>query len=155
MFTKGWLKAGIIGTAVSIVLAVLGVIPFISCLICPITCVSWFVIPLFSGFLAATWDNVGNDYTSAAKSGALAGLIIGIVSGFVSLILNVISSVFNFGLSSSYSYLEDQNLADFTFLPVGIGGAIICGSIGFIFGIIINVVIALLGGIIKAAMNKD
>lgn len=155
MSDKSWLKAGLIGTAVAVVISLTGIIPCIGCLLLPIYCIAWFIVPFFTGFFAVQWGKIGNDFGEAAKTGALAGVVLGLVSGVFEFVINVIGSVFNIGTSSVLSTLSDNDhIAGLTFIPLGIGGALICGCVGFILGIILDIAISTLGGIIKSALSK-
>jgi hypothetical protein len=154
---KAWLKSGLAGAGVAIVLQILGIIPCVKCLILPITCVAWFIIPLVSGYLAATWAKVARDeFQKGAKEGALAGLVLGGVSGLVSIPIQMFSALINQGQNAALSALNDQEVdyTDYVDIPSGIVGAMICGSIGCAIGLVIDVLLSALGGIIKVAMSK-
>jgi len=156
---SAWIKAGLIAAGIDIVLSVLGAIPCINCLVLPVNCIAWLVLPLGCGYLAAMWSDLKRDqYQEAAIQGALSGMLLGFIGGIAGAIINLISQAFNLGVSSTMSLFEeqqDQYLSDLAFLPVGIGGTLICGSVCCLLGIIINVALSALGGIIYIALSKN
>jgi hypothetical protein len=92
--TSSWLKAGLIGAAASIVLQVMGIIPYLGC----VTFVLVYVAYGCVGALATYWMPPRRLPAPAAGHGALAGAIAGVIGGTVGQILYlVITSVF--GLS--------------------------------------------------------
>jgi hypothetical protein len=154
---KAWLKAGLAGAGVAIVLQIIGIIPCVNCLIFPITCVAWFIIPLASGYLAATWAKVARDeFQKGAVQGVFSGLVLGSVSGLVSIPIQMVSILINQGQNAALSALNEQEVdyTDYMDLPSGLAGAVICGFIGCGIGLVIDVLLSALGGIIKVAMSK-
>lgn len=83
---SGWLKAGLIGAAIVIVLKVLGVIPCVSCCALPLEWVAYGCI----GALAAYWISPVRMMGSAAGQGALAALIAAVIGGVVGIGANVV-----------------------------------------------------------------
>ena len=154
---KAWLKAGLAGAGVAIVLQILGIIPCVNCLILPITCTAWFIIPLASGYLAATWAKVARDeFQKGALEGVYTGLVLGGVSGLVSIPIQMVSTLINKGQNAALSALDEQDVdySSFVDIPAGMAGAMICGAIGCGIGIVIDVLLAALGSIIKVAVSK-
>lgn len=155
---SAWIKAGLLAAAIDIVLAILGAIPCIGCLFAPINCIAWLVLPMACGYLAAMWSDLKKgDSQGAAIQGALSGLVLGVIGGTVQLIISLISQALNLGASTAMSMFEDQDNAlmqEMAFLPVGIGGTLVCGSICCLAGIVLNIVLSILGGIIYVALSK-
>jgi len=120
MENKSWLKAGLIGAAISSVLSLFSVIPIIGCLMIPILCITWFLVPGGAGFLAAKWTKTNGNTGLGAKQGVLAGITVGVIGGFVSFILSMITSLINAGSSTMTSYFNEDT--DLSFLPAGIFG---------------------------------
>ena len=75
----GWLKAGLIGAAILIILNLLNFIPYLFCIILPITLLVYLVI----GAMAASYMPPVRDTGRAAGQGALAALIAALVSGVI------------------------------------------------------------------------
>jgi hypothetical protein len=80
------LKAGLIGAAVAVVLALLGLIPCLGC----ITSILALVVYIGVGVLTATWMTPPRDAGKAAGGGAVAGLITALGGGITSLIVSAI-----------------------------------------------------------------
>lgn len=158
MKNNSWLKAGILASIVSICLSMINLIPCIRCLIWPITCTSWFLIPFIAGYLAALWKNLKRDqFEEGAKQGALAGLTISVIAGSLNLCINFISSLISSSAGTALSFINNENYLE-EFLPasfVGIGGSLIALFIGCLCGFFFNILFATLGGIIKVALSKD
>lgn len=157
MKNTAWIKAGLVACGVSITLQVIGIIPCINCLLLPIKCISWLVIPLGNGYLAALWAGLEHDqFQEAATQGALAGIVLAIVGGAVSFIFLILGSLLQFSSQSMISaFGESSELFDMIpFTTFGIGTTIFFGCIGFFIGIVINVVLSTIGGIIRVALSK-
>jgi len=80
------LKAGLIGAAVAVVLALLGLVPCLGC----IASVLALVLYVGVGVLAATWLEPPRDAGKGAGSGAVAGLIAALGGGVANLIITAI-----------------------------------------------------------------
>lgn len=80
------LKAGLIGAAVAVVLALLGLIP------CVAICTSLLALALYIGVgvLTATWMQGPGDVGKAAGGGAVAGLITAVGGGITNVVVTVI-----------------------------------------------------------------
>jgi len=157
MKNTAWIKAGLIASGISIILQILGIIPCIKCLLFPIQCIAWLVIPLGNGYLAALWADLERDQLQeAATQGALAGIILAIVGGAVSFIFLILGSLLQVGSQSIISSLGESSefLDIIPFTTFGVGTTIFFGCIGFFLGIVINVVLSTIGGIIRVALSK-
>ncbi|MBN2015672.1 hypothetical protein JW766_02465 [Candidatus Dojkabacteria bacterium] len=157
MQNKAWIKAGLLAAGVSILLQLLGTISCLKCALWPIYCTSWFLVPLTCGFLASTWATLArDDLREAAIQGALAGLVLGVLSGIVSISITIISSVLNLSTVTFFNAIEEnRNLTDY--LPINtlnFGTRIVFSTIGFVFGTFSNVILSVIGGIIKVALSK-
>jgi hypothetical protein len=155
---SAWIKAGLIAAGVDIVLSILSEIPCISCLVLPINCIAWLILPIGCGYLAAMWSELKRDQShEAVIQGALSGLVLGVVGGTVQLIISLISQALNLGAGTLTSLLSEQDnplMQDLAFVPLGIGGTLIFGSVCCIAGIVLNVVLSIVGGIIYVALSK-
>ena len=156
---SGWLKAGLIAGVVAAVLAIGGKIPCIGCLFCPINCIAWFALPLICGYLAGLWSHLSRDeYKEGAMNGALAGVVLGIIGGGISFILTVVFAAINIGggtVANVFGNSQADSLDKYlTFLPVGIMGSIILGILMFFVGLVWDVLLSTVGGIINVALSK-
>lgn len=152
-----WLKAGIAAGALALFLNAASVIPPLACLLCPISCVSWFLLPAGAGFLAAHWAKLGrNQFNEALTQGALAGVTLGVISGVTSIISNVISSLIWDTTRTYYSFLENDSSrwVDLASVPSGLAGTVLCGSFVCLFIIFLDVIIAALTSVIKVAFSN-
>ena len=151
-----WFKSGLLFSGISVIIFTLSQIPFISCLICPLSCFSWLVLPFLTGFISVKWAEVkSNNFNEAIKQALFAGLTFAFVSGVINLVIGIIFSFFSMSVTSMYSLLDERNnsemLSNFALFPIGAIGQFVC----FIVGFIMNVIIAIIGGIIKVALSKD
>ncbi len=80
------LKAGLIGAAVAVVLALLGLVPCLGC----ITSLLALVLYVGVGVLAATWLERPRDAGKGAGSGAVAGLITALGGGITNVIVSAV-----------------------------------------------------------------
>jgi len=154
MKNNSWLKAGILASIVSVCLSIIGLIPCIGCLIWPITCTSWFLIPFIAGYLAALWKNLKRDqFEEGAKQGALAGLTISVIVGSLNACISFIRS----SEGTALSFLNNENFLE-EYMPTSlerIGATAFGLLIGCLCGFFFNILFATIGGIIKVALSKD
>ena len=80
------LKAGLIGAAVAVVFALLGMVPCLGC----ITSLLALVLYVGVGVLTATWMEPPRDASKGAGGGAVAGLITALAGGITNLIISVV-----------------------------------------------------------------
>ena len=160
---SGWLKAGLIGAVILVVLKVLEVVP---CFICCGIPLEWVVMGCI-GALAAYWIPVGSRTIGAgAGQGALAGLIAAAIGGVIGIGVNVVGN----------TVLQPLQVATFRALPpdvlegmfeagldpsmlTGAGtdivGTIGTGSVCCGIGLVVAAALGALGGLIFAALKGD
>ena len=80
------LRAGLIGAAVAVVFALLGLVPCLGC----ITSILALVLYVGVGVLAATWLERPRDAGKGASSGAVAGLITALGGGITNVIVSAV-----------------------------------------------------------------
>ncbi len=51
MKDASWLKAGLLASGIAVLLRIIGAIPILGCLLCPISCLAFFVLPMGAGYL--------------------------------------------------------------------------------------------------------
>ena len=85
---SGWLKAGLIGAAIVVVLKVLQLVPCVNCCAIPAEWVAYGCI----GALAAYWIIPVRTMGAGAGQGALAGLIAAAVGGVVGIGIAVVGN---------------------------------------------------------------
>jgi len=85
---SGWLKAGLIGAAIVVVLKVLQLVPCVNCCAIPAEWVAYGCI----GALAAYWIVPVRTMGAGAGQGALAGLIAAAIGGLVGIGVSVVGN---------------------------------------------------------------
>jgi hypothetical protein len=152
-----WLRAGIVGAAVLIVLDLLGLIPCVGLITCIL---GLFAYPAI-GALAAYWLPPVRDAGQGAGQGALAALVAALASGLVNTILFLIQAsamgsaqILSQVPAETLRQLEEAGI-DPSFLdtfagPVGalIGGGTCCAG-----GLIVGAVLGAIGGALFAALR--
>ncbi len=156
---SSWLKAGLIGGVVLVVLDLLGLIPCVGL----VTCILGLVAYIGIGALAAYWLPPMRMAGPAAGQGALAAGLAALISGITNTILILIQSMIA-GSARILSQIPPetlQQLQDAGMDPqmlerfAGPGGALLGGSICCIGGLILAVILGAIGGAIFAAIKPD
>jgi hypothetical protein len=151
-----WIKAGLVGAVVLIVLDLIGLIPCVGCFTWILVLVAYVGI----GALAAYWMPPLREAGAAAGQGALAAALAALVGGIVYAILTTIQmAVTDTGVilsqlpAESIQQLEEAGLDPAMF--VGPGGGALCGSACCLIGIILAAALGAIGGAIFAAVKAD
>jgi len=153
---SGWLKAGLIGAAVLVLLNLIGLIPLLGCITLPLTILAYAVI----GGLAASYMPPVRTAGQGAGQGALAALIAALIGGIFGMIIAVIQASLR-GTAQILSQLPPevlQAIQDSGIPPrflAGVGGASICGSVCCGVGLLIAAALGAIGGAIFAAAKPD
>jgi len=153
---SAWLKAGLIGAAILIVLNLIGLVPLLGCVTLPLTFLAYIVI----GVLAAAFMPPVRTAGGGAGQGAVAALLAGFLSGIINLLVaaaraamvdtaEIISQI----PPEILAQLKDAGLPTEFF--VGMGGAMIFGSICCVFGTMIAIMLGAIGGAIYAAVKPE
>jgi hypothetical protein len=156
-----WLKAGLIGIAIVVVLGLIGLIPVLGCITGPLTYVTYAVV----GVLAASFMVPPREAGSAAGQGALAALVASFGGGIFNLIVSVIRMAMG-GAAQGMQFLSqlppelrhqlrDLGGEDLLFGAGSIGGAVLCGSACCLVGIVIAAALGAIGGAIYAAVRPS
>ncbi|MBU0513074.1 MAG: hypothetical protein KKD28_01680 [Chloroflexi bacterium] len=156
---SSWLKAGLIGVAILIVLNLIGLIPFLACITAPLSWITYVVV----GVLAASYMAPRREAGKAAGQGALAALLAGFGGGIVSTIIGVIRGAI--GGAAQLPQIMQQIPPDLRgqirdlgipaeFLA-GAGGAAICGSMCCLVGVFVAAALGAIGGAIYAAVKPE
>ncbi len=145
--------------AVAIVLGIISLIPILACIVSPVTCLVWLVLPFAVGWLVAQWGRTmpvtktpfvvqsTSPYATPAVDGAVAAGAGAIVSGVIVWVLRLLSDLFFAGLAASQG---------------GSGGAVfgvaftgVAGIIGVIIGTVIAAVAGAIGGALYVIVNQN
>jgi hypothetical protein len=160
---SGWLKAGLIGAVILVVLKVVEVVP---CFICCGIPLEWVAMGCI-GALAAYWIPIGSRTIGAgAGHGALAGLIAAAIGGVIGIGVNVVGTTVLQPLQvSMWRQLPPEVLQGMIEAGVDPGmfvgeGASVLGTIGTGsvccgIGLVVAAALGALGGLIFAAVKGD
>jgi len=166
MSTQAGLKAGGIGAAVMVVLALLGLIPipFLGCLCCLLVFAAW----IGAGVMAANFSPAPRTSGGAAGTGALAGVVSGLGYGVVTAIAAVIRAATGSGAAAVSSMLtpdviqqlqqagiDPQTFSQVTSFMASTGGAAIAGSLCCVGALLLGAALGAVGGAIGAAIFKS
>jgi len=149
---QGWLRAGLIGALILIVLDLLGLIPFAICFTWPLALLTYALV----GVLAASYMPPVREASAAAGQGALAALVASLGGGIVWLIINVIQAstgsmvrAFNQMPPQLQQQLHDSGISPG--IAFGVGGVSIFSTVCCSIGVLVAVALGALGGAIYAA----
>ena len=157
-----WLKAGLIGVGILVVLNLIGLVPVLVCITAPLTFVAYIAV----GVLAAYFMPSGREVGTAAGQGALAAVVAGFGGGVVGLVIGMIRAGTG-GLiqgAEILSSLPPEVQHQFRDLGVGpdvlagaggVGLSAVCGSVCCIGGIIFAAILGAIGAAIYAAVKPD
>jgi hypothetical protein len=157
-----WLKAGLIGAAILIVLNLLGLIKFVSCLVIPLRWITYIVV----GVLAASYMLPGREAGKAAGQGALAAVLASFLGGLVNFIISLIRGATT-NVDQVAQALDQLNqispefarqVQDFGVGPeffAGVGSVAICGTICCFGGILLAAALGAIGAAIYASAKPE
>ncbi|MBN1146130.1 MAG: hypothetical protein JXA78_02660 [Anaerolineales bacterium] len=152
----GWLKAGLIGAAVLVLLNLIGLIPLLGCIVLPLQLLAYAAI----GALAASYIPPLRAAGQGASQGALAALVAGLASGVVGLIISIARAALvdpAAALSQvppeALRALQDAGISPE--LLAGVGGASLCGSVCCLGGMLLAAGLGAIGGAIYASAKSS
>ena len=150
---SNWLKAGLIGAAVIVLLGIMGILPCVGC----VTWILVFVTYGCAGALAAYWMPPGRQPGPAAGHGALAGAIAAAIGGGVWLILLVGAATVFVPLGILGDALEGTGVdpAALWETMASVIGSITCGTGCYALGVGIGAGLGALGGLIFAVVQPE
>ena len=157
---KAWMKAGLIGAAVLVVLSLLGLIPFLACITGPLTFLAYIGI----GSLAASYLPARRVAGTAAGQGALAALLAGFIGGIFSTIIAVAQAAMG-GTARAFANLPPEMMQQFRDLGMdpqmfatsagAVGIAAITGLVCCTAGIFIAAALGAIGAAIYASVKPE
>ena len=151
-----WLKAGLVGAAIVVVLNILGAIPCVGL----VTCCLGLVVYAGVGALAAHWLPPVREPGSAAAQGALAALLASLAGGIVLTLVLVVQMAVSGG-AQLLSQLPPEMLQQMYDAGVDPGmfagpvGGAISGSFCCMGGLILAAVLGGIGGAIYAGVKPE
>jgi hypothetical protein len=151
-----WLKAGLIGAVVLVILNLLGLIPCIGVITCILGVLSYAGI----GALAAYWMSPMRIAGDAAGQGALAALVAALIGGIVNAILITIqialvntSTILSEIPPESLQQLQQAGIDPSAF--TGPAAGVLIGGVCCAGGLILAAILGAIGGVIFAAIKPD
>ncbi len=141
--TGSVVKAGGLAAIIGLVLALLGAIPFLNCLIFPLLCIGAVLLPIGAGmgygYFTPGQESTAQSATGGALAGAFGGLVYGLVNGLISMFTN----------AGAAAMLEDADLA----VGASAGLVTLVGSvcISLVFGLILGAI----GGVLWPAFQRN
>ena len=154
---SGWLKAGLIGAGVLLVLNLFGIIPYVGCCIFPLIYLSYLGIGMLAAFYLPPVREVG----SAAGQGALAALIAGLIGSLAQWLIQVLR-VAMLGAGGMMQQIPpelweqmDQVGAEIPEFAFGVGGAGLFGGCCCSFSVFIAAGLGALGGLLFALFKPE
>jgi hypothetical protein len=163
---KGWLKAGLIGLGILVVLSLLSLIPIMGLCVIPLRWITYIGV----GVLAGSYMLPPRESGDAAKDGAMAGAVAAAGGGFVGLIISLIQGATG-GAMQFTEIMQQlppeamQGLRDLGVTPemltgvgggaAALGGAAVCGSVCCVGGILFAAISGAIGGAVYASMKSS
>jgi hypothetical protein len=151
-----WLKAGLIGGVVLIVLDLLGLIPCVAL----VTCILGLLVYIGIGVLAAYWMPPTRMAGTAAGQGAMAATLAALIGGVVNTIITTLQMALT-DTSAMLSQLPADMLQQMREAGVdptmfaGPGAGAAAGSLCCITGLILAAILGAVGGAVFAGLKPD
>lgn len=153
---SAWLRAGLIGAIIIIVLNLIGLIPLIACLTFPLTLLAYGGI----GALAASYMPPQRQAGPAAGQGALAAGVAALAGGVVGMITGIVRTSLG-GTNQFLSQIPPESLEALRDVGIqpemffSIGGATIAGTICCGIGIFFAAALGAVGAAIYASARPQ
>jgi hypothetical protein len=151
-----WLKAGLVGAGVLVVLDLVGLIPCVAC----VTLLLGIVAYLGIGMLAAYWMPPPRVAGTGAGQGALAAVLAALIGGSINTIIFTIQMAVadTAAIMSQIPAESLQQLEELGIDPsalVGPGAGVAYGSVCCLVGLILAAILGAVGGAIFAGLKSD
>jgi hypothetical protein len=156
---SSWLKAGLVGGAVLVVLDLLGLIPLVGFATCCLGIVAYVGV----GLIAGLWMPSPREPGRAAGEGALAAVIAALIGGLANIVILVLQAV-ALGPDRILSQLSPNTISQLEQLGMdprmldtfaGPAGAALGSSICCLGGLILAAILGAIGGAVYAAVQPD
>jgi hypothetical protein len=151
-----WLKAGLVGAVVLIVLNLLGLIPCVGFLTCILGIVAYAGI----GALAAYWMPPVREAGGGAGQGALAAVLAALIGGLANTIIATIqmsltdtAAILSQIPAESLQQMQEAGMDPSMFM--GPTAGVMFGSMCCIVGLILAAILGAIGGAIFAAIKPE
>ena len=155
---RPWLRAGLIGAGILIVINLIGLIPLVG--LC--TPLLELAVLAGAGALAASFIPPRREGGPAAGQGALAGLIAGLVAGLVATVLAPVGFATSGGTAAILNSLPPETLQQLSQSGLNIGSIINGGTVAAFTALcclpttlIGGAILGALGGLVYAAVKPE
>ena len=153
---SSWVKAGLVGAAVLVVLNLVGLIPCVGC----VTLLLGIVAYLGIGMLAAYWMPPPRMAGQGAGQGAMAAVLAALIGGVVNTIIAAIQLAVadTAAIMSQIPQESLQQLEELGMDPsalVGPGAGLMYGGVCCLIGLILAAILGAVGGAIFAGLKAD
>jgi len=142
MNTKNILTTGLVGAVITLLLTNIPFVNLVNCVICA----GFWVGPLF-----ATWLYKRMSGTLSTKEGVWVGITAGAIAGVVGLLLSFVGAAGAAGMVNQLNmFMSPEDQIDMSGVEGTIGNLLIT-----LFGIIFDIVVGAIGGLVGAAIFKN
>jgi hypothetical protein len=141
------IKAGLIGAAAGFVLAILGRIPFLGCVVAPL---GW-LVAVGAGVLYVHFATSGGAAVQIAE-GAVGGAVSGGIAGLVQALIGGVLSILFGSVRAATSALGQGEIGG---AAIGAGVGFVAVVIAIIGGTIFGAVLGAVGGLVYAALKNQ
>lgn len=141
--TGSVVKAGGIAAAIGLVLAVLGGIPFLNCLVLPLLCIGAVLLPIGAGMGYGYFTPGREEMSQSALGGALAGAFGGLAYGLGTGIMGLITN------AGATAFLEDADIA------VSAGGSVVGLLLSTCLSVVVGLVLGAIGGLLWPMFQRE
>lgn len=141
--TGSVVKAGGIAAGIGVVLAILGAIPFLNCLVFPLLCLGAVLLPIGAGMGYGYFTPGREEMTQSATGGALAGGFGGFVYGLVNGIVSMITG------AGAAAMLDEFDVA------AGAGTDIVGLLGGVCLSVVFGLVLGAIGGVLWPVFQRE
>lgn len=137
------MKAGGIAAAIGLVLAILGGIPFLNCLVLPLLCIGAVLLPIGAGMGYGYFTPGREEMSQSALGGALAGAFGGLAYGLGTGIMGLITN------AGATAFLEDADIA------VSAGGSVVGLLLSTCLSVVVGLVLGAIGGLLWPMFQRE
>ena len=141
------IRAGLIGAAAGFVVAILGRIPFLGCVIAPL---GW-LVAVGAGALYVHFA-IGGGATVQIAEGAVGGAVSGGIAGLVQSLIGGILTILFGAVRAASSALGQGEIGN---AAIGAGASIVAVIIAIIGGTVFGAILGAVGGLVYAALKSQ
>jgi len=141
------IRAGLIGAAAGFVVAILGRIPFLGCLIAPL---GW-LVAVGAGVLYVHFATTGGAAVQIAE-GAVGGAVSGGVAGLVQALISGVLTILFGAVRAASNALGQGEIGS---AAIGAGASLLAVVFAIIGGTVFGAILGAVGGLVYAALKSQ